>query len=241
MARFATANDIINRAALETGLLPADNPVGSSDESYVQLTGLLNSAGQELIELHAWQGFRKKYEITTAAGDTGIYDLPDDFSYMVDQTGWNKTSLLPVGGPISAQAWSYLDGLNYLDQPLYAVFQLLDNKFHIYPQPPPPDITVAFQYQSRNWTEAQNTGVTNDIVVNGSDLVMYEPILITKLLQVKFLTAKGFDSSGARQEFTLMMDSRKGKDEGAQILNAGPTNGSYLLGPKNTPWSNFGL
>ena len=241
MARFYTANDIINRAALECGLLPSQDPVGSDDESFVQLTGLLNSAGQELVELHPWQGFRKKFSFVTQAGDSGSYNLPDDFSYMLDQTGWDKSNMTPLGGPISAQMWSYLDGQNFLETPIYAVFQIMENKLQIYPQPPPKDVEIAFQYQSRNWAMAQNTNITDDKISNGSDIVMYEPILIIKLLKAMFLSAKGFDSTTARMEFETMFLSRTGKDQGAMVLNAGSSNGiTPLIGYANTPWTGYG-
>ena len=241
MARFYSANDIINRAALEAGLVPVSDPVGSGDESFVQLSGLLNSAGQEMIELHPWQGLRKKYSFTTQAGDTGAYDLPSDFSYMVDQTGWNRSANLPLGGPLSAQTWSYLDGLDLLESPIYALFQLMENKFQLFPQPPPVGIEIAFQYQSRDWVLTQSTGITGEIVTQGSDTVMYEPILIIKLLLAKFLSAKGFDSSAARLEFDTLFQSRTGKDKGADVLNAGNCGRGYpLINMQNAPWTGYG-
>jgi hypothetical protein len=243
MARFYTANDIINRAALECGVLPSSDPIGSTDEVYVQLSGLLNSAGQELIELHPWQGLRKKFSFTTQAGDTGSYPLPDDFSYMVDQTGWDRTSRLPVGGPISSQMWAFLDGSTILEGPLYAIFQLLENKLQLYPRDPvPAGINISFLYQSRNWAQAQNTQITDDKVTTGSDLVMFEPILMIKFLKAMFLSAKGFDSSTARAEFERMFLSRTGKDEGAQILSAsGGGLGIPLISNANAPWTGYGL
>lgn len=242
MARFYTVNDVINRAALECGLVPAPDPAASTDESFVQLSGLLNSAGQELVELHPWQSLRKKFTLTTQVGDTGSYPLPDDFSYMIDQTGWVRSSRLPVGGPLSAQAWAFLDGSSILEGPLYAMFQLLENKLQIYPQPPPAGLEIAFLYQSRNWTVSQTTQITSDKIATGSDLVMFEPILIIKLLKAMFLSAKGFDASTARAEFERMFLSRTGKDEGAQILSAnGSGLGIPLISSANAPWTGFGI
>jgi hypothetical protein len=57
---------------------------------FKQLRGLLDSAGQELVELYEWVGLRRAWEITTVA-DQNEYDLPDDFAYMVNQTGWDRT------------------------------------------------------------------------------------------------------------------------------------------------------
>ena len=151
MPRFTTANDIINRAAIEVGLLPDSNPVASSDETYIQLQGLLNSAGQELVELYAWQPLRRVYEFTTTDQDSGVYELPDDFSYMIDQTGWDKTNRVAIGGPLSAQSWSYLDGRDLVSQSIYASFRLVENRLDLFPQPPPADLTVRFEYIGRNY------------------------------------------------------------------------------------------
>ncbi len=78
MARQITANDVINRAALEVGLLPANDAVASTDESFIQMRGLLDAAGQELVELHPWQFLRGVFSFVTTGQDSGTYDLPDD-------------------------------------------------------------------------------------------------------------------------------------------------------------------
>ena len=243
MSRFVTANTVINRAALECGLLPVNDPVSSADESFVQLTGLLTSCGQELVEIHPWQGLRKKFSFTTQAGDTGSYELPDDFGYMIDQTGWNKSGRLPVWGPLSAQEWSFLDGADFLDTPMYAMFQLENNELQLYPQPPPEGIEIAFQYISRNWAQQPNTNppITQDTIETGQDIVLYEPIMVVKYLTTKFKSAKGFDASVPAMEFERIFLSRTGKDAGASVLNAArSTSGLPMLGYNNAPWSGYG-
>jgi hypothetical protein len=242
MARLASANDIINRVAVECGLLKDPNPVGSSDESFIQLTELLNAAGQELVELHPWQILVKEHQITTSSSDTGIYNLPDDFSYMIDQTGWERSNTVPLGGPLSAQDWTYLKGRDLVSQTIYACFRLTDNKFNIYPQPPQNGWDINFEYISRNWVKSVG-GVESDKVNSGSDFVLYEPILIQKLLRVKFLSSKGFDTAAAVIEFENMFSSRTGKDEGAPILSAGNNARGYpyLDTYRNTGDTNYGV
>ena len=220
MARLSTANDIMNRAAVEVGLVRSNDPVADFDESYEQLEELLNGAGQELVELFAWQLLTKKFQVITADTDTGTYDLPDDFSYMIDQTGWEHSNRVAIGGPLSAQDWTYLAGRDLVSQSIYASFRLLDNKFDIYPQPPPDGLDIYFEYIGRNWVQEAGGGNLRDTVGTGSDVVLYEPILIIKFLKAKFLEAKGFDASAARLEFENMMNSRTGKDTGAAILSA---------------------
>lgn len=242
MARFSIASDIINRAALEIGLVPVDDPVGSPDEAFVQLTGLLTSAGQEMVELHPWQALVRTFELTTADTDTGTYELPDDYSYMIDQTGWDRTNRVAIAGPLSAQDWTYLKGRDLVSQTIYASFRLIDSKFDLFPQPPPIGLQISFEYINRNWVE-RSDGSFADNIENGSDKVLYEPILIIKFLKAKFLEAKGFDPSSARMEFENMFNSRTGKDTGAPILSAGKNGRGYpyLNSFYNTPDTGYGL
>ena len=221
MARLSTANDIINRVAVEVGLVSVNDPVGDLDETFVQLTQLLTSAGQEMVELWPWQILVSEYRVETQDTDTGTYDLPDDFSYMIDQTGWEHSNRVAMGGPLSARDWTYLKGRDLISQSIYASFRLVDNKFDIYPQDPvPAGLDINFEYISRNWVQEQNSGPEKHMITICTDIVKYEPILIIKFLKCKFLEAKGFDTTAARNEFENMFNIRTGKDTGAPILNA---------------------
>ena len=243
MARFQTANYIINRAAVEVGLPKSNDPVASNDELYIQLTELLNSCGQELVELHPWQQLVKNYQLTTASTDSGEYELPENFSYMIDQTGWEYTNRVMVAGPLSAQDWTYLRGRDLVSSSIYVSFRLIDGTFNVYPNDPVPDaLDINFEYINRNWVHSVTGDQDQDTILEGSDIVLYEPILIIKFLKVKFLESKGFDASASRNEFQNMFDSRTGKDTGAPILNAGSSGRGipYLQPYGNTADTGYG-
>lgn len=245
MARLSTANEIINRVAVEVGLNKDVDPVASSDESFVQLRGLLDSAGQELVQLNRWQMLDRVYSFTTAPLDTGTYDLPSDYSAMIDQTGWDRTNNVPIGGPLSSQDWAYLEGRDLVGQTIYAQFQIGENKLQLYPQPPPTGLDVSFRYQSRSWLadQADFANTRYDTIQTGSNVVLFEPILMVKFLKVKFLEAKGFDASSARLEFETMFDAVTGHDEGAPVLSASKDfrGFPYLNGYCNVGDTNYGV
>ena len=251
MARFSTANDIINRVAVEVGLNADTDPVASTDETYIQMLALLDSLGQELVNLHNWQGLKSFIDATTNAtsfdtqlgsgvtiGTGGIYDLPDDFDHMIDQTGWDRTNRVSLGGPLSSQDWSYLAGRDLVSQSIYASFRLVDNKLALYPQPAPDGLRITFEYMSRFWVREQGQSVNNrETVGSGSDLVMYDPLLTIKFLKLKFLQAKGLPAGDAAMEFETMLESRIGKSEGAPVLNASHRSRGY---PYLSPYYNTG-
>lgn len=243
MSRFITANDIINQVCTEVGLVTDTDPVGSSVDTYIQMTGLLTAAGQELVEMVPWQVLRSVFQFTTAEGDTGTYNLPADFAYMVDQTGWDMGNMFPISGPLSAQQWCFLEGTNLLSSTIYASFRLFDNTFNLFPQPPAVGITVKFEYINRNWVqEAGTDGTRRDTIGAGTNVVLYEAILIKKFLKVKWLDAKGFDSTAARLDFDSIFSGRVGRDKGAQVLNASGAPGAYpyLNAWYNVPYSGYG-
>ena len=240
MARQETAGTIINRCAMEMGLNQSVDPYSTTDEAFVQLTALLNTAGQELVEYYEWQSLRKVKEFTTTALDTGIYDLPDDFSYMINQSQWDETNGVPAGGPVSAQYWAYLSGSKTSGNSIYASFRLTDNKLYLWPQPPPVGVDIRYEYIGRNWaTNEEGTGL--DWTTASEDIVLLPPLMMRKFLKAKFLEAKGFPADGARLEFENVFNAIAGKDQAAPILNAGGGGGGIrLLSPDNVSDSGYG-
>jgi hypothetical protein len=243
MARFKTINDICNQVAVEVGIPKAADVFNSIDIAFTQLTTLADSVGYEMLQDVAWEGLVREYAFTTQNGDTGKYELPADFAYMINQTGWDRTNNVMVGGPLSAQEWTYLLGRDLVSQTIYATFREVDNQFWLFPQPPPEGLEIAFEYTSRNWVLIKGEpGNFADKVVQASDVVLYEAFLFERLLKMRFLEARGFDTTAVAAQYMKAMESWTAKDKGSPILNAARTYGGvpYLDGFRNTPDTGFG-
>ena len=244
MARYSTVGEIINQAAVEIGLLPSTNPVESPEEASIQMVGLLNSAGLELLQLHPWQMVIRPFEILTEEGDTGIYNLPDDFDYMIDQTGWDRKNRIAMAGPLSPQDWTYLEGRDLVSGTVYASFRQWEGKLYLFPQPPPPDMRITFEYASRGWLQdAADPENRRDRIGDNSDICLLPGLVITKFLKMKFLQAKGFDVSGAALEFDNVLASATGRDNGAPVLSANRSGRGfpYLNANRNISDSGYGM
>ena len=244
-ARFQSVNDLINQVAVESGLSPVTDVLAVSDDAFVQLKYLLNACLQELMELHPWQILSRQFQYTTVGNEEGKLDLPSDFAYMTDQTGWDRANNVPLAGPLSPQDWTYLLGRDLVGSTIYASFRFEQNQLWIFPQNPMPQgLDINFEYTSRNFI--QQAGVIpveySDTIITSADTVLVPPQLIQRLLKVKFLEAKGFDSQKAEDNFWQSFNSWTGKDNSAPILSMG--NGfrgvPYLDGFYNTPDSHFG-
>jgi len=226
MARFKSINDICNQVALETGIPRTQDIFSTADKSYEQLIALANACGYELIQYNQWQQLVRPYQIITVNTDNGIYNLPSDYAYMIDQTGWERTNKYPITSPLSAQEWAYLAGRDFTSDTIYISMRLQQGKIYVYPYAEgaavPDGLSINFEYVSRNWVyENGNEANPTDHVANTSDLVLFEPYMFERLLKARFLEARGFDSTKAHDQFELAVMSWTGKDEGARVLNAG--------------------
>ena len=239
---IGTAGDIINRVAAEVGLRPVVDPYASEDDAFIQMQYLLDIAGEELVMAYPWEFLSKPHQIITALGDTGEYDLPADFAYMIQQTGWEKGQNVPLGGGLTPQEWTYLKGRDFGSSTIYASFRLAQGKFNIYPSPPPVGLDINFEYISLEWTEAPTSTMnTNVTATESGTIVKFDKTLISRLLKAKFLEASGFESSKAQADFATLFNMMTGKDKSPAVLNQGSGGGGYpYLDGANVPYSHFG-
>jgi len=247
--RFQSAGDLINRVAIAIGLNSVTDPFSSADPNFVQLRTLATECGQDLVQEAAWQKLIATKTFTTAVGDTGVYDLPDDFAYMIDQTGWSSGApgaATPLLGPASPQMWSYQVASQLYSATIYAWFRVKEGKLFIWPQPPPVDIPIRYEYISRGWaldaSSIPAAPVYVDTLTESGDTPLFEPILFVKKLKLAWLQAKGFDTNKAQDEYMTALDSWIGKDSPAPVLNLNNSNPYCyrFLGTCNIPETGFG-
>ena len=243
--RYISNNDIINRVATEIGLTPVTDTFSVEDPAFKQLIYLLTTSVQELMEMFPWQALIREFQHTTVQGGNGEIDLPPDFAYMIDQTGWERKENVPLIGPLTPQDWTYLMGRDLVGSTIYASFRFDQDKLRIFPNDPAPaDLDINFEYISSNLIKvAGSDPVTyTDTATVPSDIPQFPAHLITRLLKVKMLEAKGFDSQKAEDNFWQAFYSWSGKDNSAQILNAGRQwrGFPYLDMWRNLPDTGFG-
>ena len=212
MARYEAINTIMNNVAVESGLLPELDPWTSENPQFIQLRYLADSAGQELMELYEWPILRATHTIVVdnTTYPDGKYPLPDDFGYMIDQTQWNRDTFLPLQGPLTPQQWTYLEGRGLSTGTIYASFRTTDGEIWLYPPEALTDgQTITMEYIRRSWVITGGIGSESFIqnLSSGQDRPVYEPILFKRFLKLKFLSAKGFNTDMAAQEFLRAMDA----------------------------------
>lgn len=249
MARFKTLNQIVNQVASETLSLDEISDVtASTDKAIAQLITLVNSCGEELLSTEAWNKIRRQHHITTTSADTGKYDLPSDFAYMIPQTGWDRSQNVPAFGPVSPQEWQWLLGRDLVSTNIYASFRLAEGEFWLYPYADgsvtvPDGLEIYFEYVSRSWVLEKGVDDTfTQEAVYASDVILYEHWLFSRLLKARFLEARGFDNTVALAQYKQALDAWAGHDKSAPVLNAaaGPKIFPYLDIHRSTPDTGYG-
>jgi hypothetical protein len=243
-----TAGGVINQALVEIGLTNVSDPFADSDANVKQMCWLLKSLGKKLIHAKMdmpWGHLRKEHSFTTVANQ-GTYSLPSDYHNMIDQTWWNRTNRLPVGGPVSPQEWQYLKG-RIVGVVFNVLFRPITRSIELYPNTnTPAGFNIVFEYCSSYWVSragAPDTAVS-DAPSYSSDLVWFDPLLLVAGLKLDFLKAKGFDTTAAQQDFNAILDSAKSADSPSPILNATRRWSPIvdpLIGGQNVPVTGFGV
>jgi hypothetical protein len=248
MSLYDTAATIINSAAVECGLSTAVDPFASTANEMVQLRQLLTNCGRELASgLYEWQQLTNSYTFSTTATPpaNGLFALPSDFGYMINQTGWTPTSGglgLPLAGPLSEQTWQALVNTNLASSTIYLSFKIAAQKIQILPRPAPASVNVTFSYQSQNWIWLLgNSANTDNKAVNASDIVLFDSIMMVKFLAARFKQAKGIDASASLEQFQAMYQQFTSTNGPAEILSlSGRAGFPYINVWTNLPVSGFG-
>lgn len=234
------ASEILNRVAAEVGVSPVTDPFASQDPFFIKLQYLLQTAGEELMQAYPWNALQKSHQITTVA-TTGDYDMPADFGYIINQTEWDHTNRVPMGGPLSPQEWTYLKGRNLASNTLYASFRIAEGKFKVFPDPPTAGLDLNFEYISKDWVYDIDIDAEKDGVTKGNDRPLFDKTLITRFVKLKWLESGGFDTTKAQADFNQIFNFLTGTDKGAPVLDAGLNcSGIPLLNSWNTPDTGFG-
>jgi hypothetical protein len=232
-----TAAQIINMAAVEVGLSEVADPYASTDPSFVQLRTLLKSAGHELMQARDWMVLVRECTIT-GDGVTTTFSPPADFLRMKDQSGWNRTDQRAFA-LTSSQQWQALTAWTTTST-LTTRYRWQQGRFVLYEAPAVG--TLAFEYVSRYWV-ASSGAAAADLYAPaiGGDVVMFEPLMATRLLKAKFLQAKGLDSVGAFAEYQQAYEAAAGL-EPAPVLNLGGcSGGERFIDTDNLPDTGYGL
>jgi hypothetical protein len=160
---------------------------------------------------------------------------------MIPQTGWETTTVSPMGGPLNTQLWAALIRGGNTVTSVAVSFRLIQGVLEIFPFTTP-NLDIKFDYASIGWVYADGDENTlRDNIETNEDVVLFPPLLISTMLRYKFLSAKGFDTKDAQVEYRLILDSWTSRDKSAPVLSLVAPQSTRFLSWGNVPESGYGL
>lgn len=237
---FGTALQVAKQAAIELGLPVPTELVTSLEVTNIQLLGLLNSAGNELIQYYDWEHLLKLHSFTSVPNQ-GAYDRPSDYARMVNQTLWDNSMRRPAYGPMSPQSWQVLTNAVTNAGP-FSRYRVAGGKIEILPVPAGAGHNFNFQYISNGWVNSYlDPSINTALIVNDQDTLLFDFWLLVKFLKLKVWQIKGLDTSGLSTDFSRAFDACTGQDHGAPVLNLSRTRNTPFLTMGNVQDGNYNI
>lgn len=259
LTRYDTAGNIINGAGTELGLGSVPDPFASTDPKWQRLVALMNRTGRTLMR-YPWRQLIVTVSLVktggvwtlptgwaVVAGTTDDLSVPGDFRTMIDQSSWNQSTRLPLGGPLTPQLWEYRKSSPVGS--IFAEFRQDTNRLRLLPTPLP-DYTIALEYFSRAWvTPAASSlgdGTTlgpngSDALVASGDKVLFDPDLAGQALKLAWKRETGMDTATADEDFEDYLARCLEDQTTARVLGTtGPRANPHLIDIMNLPDTGFG-
>ena len=216
---------IVNRAEDELGLSRSTGITGTPTEQARQMLGLINSLGADLLDSHDWSALTTLGTVTTVAGQAA-YDLPADYRSLVDGTPYDVSRRWPVDGPTSPRDATALRA-GSASAPGVQRFRVVRGQLGLWPAPSASGSQVTYEYQSGSWVRTTAGVAVGSVYVADTDVTFWRTSLLVAGLKLKFLRARGFDTSYAQEDYDRIRSRAISDDLGSRTISMAPSNSRH--------------
>jgi hypothetical protein len=205
--------EVIQRCAKAVGIPVPSVAVAATDDTTVQLVELLNQEGRALSARHNWQALTYETSFTTVAtesqGSLSTLIGSQTLRAIINDTIWNRTTGLPVFGPVAPKIWQGYKALN-LTGP-YPEYRIRGNTLRFYPTPTAGQ-TCYFEYISKSWC-TDSTGATyRTNVAADTDLLLLDDEVMVAGLEWRWLRKKGLSYAEEFASYEQMVSQAINRD-----------------------------
>lgn len=221
---------IVQSAAVRFGLSSPNSAASNTDLNIQQIVALVNEEGQELAARASWQELTRESSFTTVAAEAqgSITTLAgSDFSFVLNETMWNRTQRRPLFGPKSPAQWQQLQA-QFVQGP-WQQYRIRGNQVLFIPAPAAGQL-VYFEWVSKNWA-TDSTGATGKTSMTAdTDIGVLDERLITLGAIWRFKAAKKFDYAEDFQKYEQAVEDALARNSSKPRLNLAGTDTDYYPG-----------
>lgn len=223
---MASVLDIAQDFSASVGFTRPTTLVGNTNDDARQVLELINAAGRQLASRHRWQKMNFEATFTTVAtesqGDLAtIIGATQVLKAILEDTIWNRTTRLPICGPLSPRLWQGYKALAMTGP--YPQYRIRGGALLFNPVPTAGQ-TCYFEYQSKCWL-TDSTGATPRVKVTAdNDIFLVGEDLVRASLEWRWLKKKGLEYAEEFQEYEYLVKDAITDDKPRATLHM---DGSY--------------
>ena len=211
---------VVQHFCQRTGIPSPFDVMGNQVDSVIQVRALLEEEGQDLAARGRWQALVCEASFTTIATESqgAMTTLaPSGFDHIINQTIWDRTTRLPIAGPLDSAEWQAMKALVPAG-PRYT-FRIRGGQLLVNPAP------VAghswyFEYASKNWIlGADGTTYKQFFTLNDDTLLVPETLALMGL-RWRWKKEKGMDYAEDFRTYEMQVKDAIGRDGGKRVIYA---------------------
>lgn len=222
---YTTLLDIIRRFMERTGLPKPAFSIGNTDVQVTQILGLLEEATEELVMRNArgWQVLNREAVFVTKAQEIqgSLSDLAPGFRLVINDTLFNRTTRLPIYGPLMPMERQATKALQTAGP--YYRYWIANDQLHFYPIPPAGQ-TIAFEYSSTaSWASSTPPVTYSEYPETDTAVCLFPKPVVIAQLRWRWKKEKGLDYAQDFDSAELLLNAAIAADGTRRVINMGGT------------------
>lgn len=215
-----TILSLAQKTARSVGLAVPTSVIGNTDRGIIQLLALANEEGEDLAARTQWTAMFVEQTFTQVAAalqgtiQGGIVSA-GDFSYYLNDTMWNRTTSLPIQGPVNPVDWQTLQAFPVTGP--YQQFKIEQGKLYFDPVGANATDTIAFHYKTTSWCETTGA-VGQSEWMNDNDVGRLDESLMRLGLIWRWKKQKGLEYAEDFNTYERRVMNAIARDGGAPRL-----------------------
>jgi len=207
---------IVDNVSRELKLGAVSSVVNNADENVRALLAAAKREGKHLVVRASLQALIEEATHTAIAdedqGDIGT--IAPGFDRFVPETQWNRTTLLPLRGPVDGIEWQQIKARD--SSAVTPYFRLRGDRLLIYPAPTAGH-TIAFEYFSKLWVKAQD-GTLKDDFTDDEDTPRFKESIIELGVIWRFKEDSGLDYAEKKRDYEIALKNATLTDNAERIV-----------------------
>lgn len=217
----------------------------TANPTYFMVTGTGVPNDTYLVSVNGGASTAVMTQAATSSGTVtlnfsqGLFPLPSDFDRQIDRTHWDKSKRWEMLGPETPQQAEWLRS-SYISTGPRVRYFYQGGYFQIWPALGSEEVLV-YDYLSKSWIyAAAGTSPTKQAFTVDTDTTIFPDALMRALIKLKYLEAKGMDTTAAFRYYDQQLDLAKAHDAGSPTLAMAPTPVGVLITQAQIPDSGYG-